>query len=74
MQELSYKAIIAAAADEEHPVLKDGKAASIIYYAEAGESLWEIARQYYTSVNAIKEENELSEDNVASKGMLFIPV
>ncbi|MFR5070369.1 MAG: LysM peptidoglycan-binding domain-containing protein [Eubacteriales bacterium] len=74
LQEFSYKAIIAASTDEEHPVLKDSKAALIIYYAEAGESLWNIARQYYTSVNAIKEENDLSDDNVVSKGMLFIPV
>ena len=74
LQEFSYKAIIAASTDEEHPVLKDSKAALIIYYAETGESLWNIARQYYTSVNAIKEENDLSDDNVVSKGMLFIPV
>lgn len=74
LQEFSYKAIIAASTDEEHPVLKDSKAALMIYYAEAGESLWNIARQYYTSVNAIKEENDLSDDNVVSKGMLFIPV
>ena len=67
LQEFSYKAIIAASTDEEHPVLKDSKAALIIYYAETGESLWNIARQYYTSVNAIKEENDLSDDNVVSK-------
>ncbi len=33
LQEFSYKAIIAASTDEEHPVLKDSKAALIIYYA-----------------------------------------
>lgn len=55
LQEFSYQAIVKAFADEEHPIEKDKNAALIIYYAEAGESLWNIARQYYTSVSAIQE-------------------
>ncbi len=74
LQEISYKAIVAATADTEHPVERDGNAALIIYYAQEGESLWDIARQYHTSVQAIAQENDLPQEEVTSAGMLFIPV
>ena len=74
LQEVSCKSIVSASADQERPVLKDTKAALIIYYAEAGESLWNIARQYHTAADAIRRENDLTEETVPSRGMLFIPV
>ncbi len=44
-----------------------------VYFASPGESLWNIARSYNTTVGAIKEENELTQDTVGEKMMLMIP-
>lgn len=45
-----------------------------LYYAEQDEDIWEIAKKYSTSINAIIEENELSQDGSLQKGMLLIPL
>ena len=58
---------------EDQPIVRVSAAALVIYYADTGERLWDIARKYCTSVNAIKEENELSEDVVPARGMMMIP-
>lgn len=62
-----------AAADEEHPRLRDKTAALTLYYAAPEEPLWEIARRYCTSAEAIRSENELTE-SAAPGGMLLIPM
>lgn len=56
--------------------LKDHKdqSALTIYYADANESIWEIAKKYNTSVTEILEQNEISEETLASRQMLLIPV
>lgn len=70
----SLKLITDVAADETKPRAQDKSAALSIYYANAGESLWNIAREYCTSVNAIKLENDLAGDVVENRGMLLIPM
>ena len=59
--------------DEAHPRGNDRNAALTIYYAMIGESLWDIARTYCTSVAAIKAENGMTEDVAESGGMLLSP-
>ena len=49
------------------------RAAMTIYFSDAGESVWDIARRYGTTVSAVQEENGLSEDTVPEKRMLVIP-
>lgn len=68
----NFKVINDISADEENPRRKD--ASLTIYYADAGESIWDIARNYCTSVDAIKLENDLSEDVLQKRGMLLIPM
>ena len=46
----------------------------MIYYASDGEKIWDIARKYYTSVNAIKSENDIEEDVIQTDGMILIPL
>jgi len=53
---------------------RDGDYALKLYFAESGEDIWEIAKKYSTSIKAIMEENELSNENVSQKGMLLIPI
>lgn len=47
--------------------------ALMIYYAEAGERVWDIARRYNTSPEEISMVNELSGEAVPDKRMLLIP-
>ena len=69
-----YKSVNEAYADEERPRIKDSTAALTLYYADSGESIWNIADAYCTSVDAIKAENDLDVDVLDSRGMLLIPM
>ena len=54
---------------------EDGKGYALkLYYADADEDIWEIAKRYSTSVAAICEENDITGDRVAEKTMLLIPI
>lgn len=69
-----HNMITSAETDESKPKNKDCDASLTIYFASEGEPLWDIARSYYTSVNAIKQENDISEDISPKNGMLLIPM
>lgn len=69
----SQSMVISASADESATAGKDRGASLIICYASKGESLWDIARRYYTSVSAIKQENDIPGDTAPASGMLLIP-
>jgi hypothetical protein len=44
-----------------------------LYFADKGENVWEIAKRYNTSMNAIKRENSLEDDELCERSMLLIP-
>jgi len=44
-----------------------------IYFASDGEPLWEIAKRYRTTMDAVRQENELASDVAQSGQMLLIP-
>ena len=69
----TYKFITDIEEDTARPKEKD-TAALCIYFADAGEKLWDIACRYCTSVNAIRDENGLAGDTVETRGMLLIPM
>ena len=48
-------------------------AALTIYFSQAGESVWDIARRYNTTAEAIMTENGLEGDVVSEKCKLLIP-
>ena len=52
---------------------KDTNISLIIYYADAGESLWDIAKNYCTTVEKIKDENEFDFDILDSNRAILIP-
>jgi len=45
-----------------------------LYYANRGESVWSIAKEYNTASGAIWEENDLENDALREKRMLLIPI
>lgn len=53
---------------------KEKKASALtIYFSDKGENVWNIARKYNTTVDAIKIENDIKENLIAEKCMLLIP-
>lgn len=53
--------------------IKTESCALTIYFCDKNESLWDIARKYNTTVEAIKNENEIDGEMIDSKCMLMIP-
>ncbi len=60
--------------NEESPKKKDTEYALRLYFAEPGESVWEIAKRYNTSAEKIAAENGLEEGAAAVSGMILIPI
>ncbi|MDE5769815.1 MAG: DUF3794 domain-containing protein [Oscillospiraceae bacterium] len=56
--------------DTEHPK----NYALKLYFGRAQESIWEIAKRCHTSVEAIMEENELTQEQLTENSMLLIPI
>ena len=52
---------------------KDPNVSLIIYYADAGENLWDIAKNYCTTIDKIKDENEFDFDILDSNRAILIP-
>ncbi len=53
--------------------IRKDNCALTIYFCDKGENLWNIARKYGTTVDAIKNENDFAEDVIDEKCMLLIP-
>ena len=60
--------------DENNIKPKNIDSALVIYYAEAGEELWSIARKYNSSPEEISEINSLQDDILLTKKTLLIPI
>ncbi len=69
----SFTALSEVTADEEASFPAE-KAALKIYYANSGESLWEIAKACHTSMDAVMEENALASDILPKDTMLLVPL
>lgn len=65
--------VTAVSADENAAFPADSSALKI-YYAGAGESMWDIAKRYHTAVDAVMTENELAADMLDEDKMLLIPM
>ena len=47
---------------------------SFEYYAESGESVWDIAKKYNTAASSVAAENELEQEIISAPCMLLIPI
>ncbi len=65
-----YVGSIDTAGDNER---REKSCALTIYFCDKGESLWNIARKYATTVDAVMQENNISCDVTEKAGMLLIP-
>ncbi|HBL40125.1 MAG TPA: hypothetical protein DDY98_00535 [Ruminococcaceae bacterium] len=58
-------------ADETKPI--QNKAAITVYFGSDGEEIWEIAKRYHTSCEAVKQRNRLVGERMDHDGILIIP-
>lgn len=70
----SINAITDISVDENVKKQRDGDYAIKLYFGVENEEVWDIAKRYSTSVNAVIEENDLVGDRLESNGMLLIPI
>ncbi|NLT39645.1 MAG: DUF3794 domain-containing protein [Clostridiales bacterium] len=63
-----------AAINENEKKDKSGMPSVVMRMTEAGEALWDLARQYDTTVEAIASANSLSGARTLKRGMLLVPV
>ena len=71
---VSVEAVTGIEVDSSAEKVRDGDYAIKLYFGSEGEDIWDIAKRYSTSVDAVAEENELTGDKLASGGMLLIPI
>ena len=65
---------VCGANEDEAAKFPEEKAAIKIYFANKGESIWEIAKSCHTSMEAVMEENGLSSDVLGDNAMLLVPL
>ena len=53
---------------------RDALCALRICYGEAGDRIWDIAKTYSTSMEAVMQENGLNEEILPGRTMLLIPL
>ncbi len=70
----SCKVVTDVSVDDSVKITRDGDYALKLYYGVKDENVWNIAKKYCTSVNAIIEENSLDGDCLKEDGMLLIPI
>ncbi len=67
------RAITDVAVDGERPKDSAALPAVTLYYADAGERVWDIAKRYGSTAAAVAEENSLEGGELAECRMLLIP-
>ena len=59
--------------DGTKPMEKRERGAMTVYFAQCGEKIWNIARNYFANVDEIKQINEIDEDVLSHDKMILIP-
>ena len=70
----NFNAVTDVSIDDTVKITRDGDYAIKLYYGVKDEQVWNIAKKYSTSVNAIMEENSLESESLSENGMLLIPI
>ncbi len=67
------KNVLVSCSVDENKHLENEAAAVVLYYAEPGEDVWNIAKSHRTPLEGIVSENNLSENIISARKMLIIP-
>ena len=60
--------------NEDCPKQKNTEYTLRLYFADEGESVWDISKRYNTSAAAMIAENDLDSESAAVSGMILIPI
>lgn len=71
---LSCRILTDIVPDDSQEKPREGDYALKLYFADPGEDVWEIAKRYSTSVDAVLEENDLPGETIEKREMLLIPI
>lgn len=58
----------------QEPAYSPNKAAALLYFADAGETVWNIARICRASPDAIRRENALTDEQIEENCVLLVPL
>lgn len=70
---LVTKKLVSGIKLSEEPCEKSSDSALTLYFAKAGERVWDIAKRYKLSVSSLINENDLADDTLCDDRMLLIP-
>ena len=62
------------AVDETRPMARKTKGAMIIYFADANENVWDVAKNYNASVEEIMRINELEGEEIPEGKLILVPM
>jgi LysM domain. len=71
-EEFTARGICSVEVDENRPKSPENRPAAVLCFAEAGEELWDIAREYNSSVESIKADNGIDSDTVEESRLLIV--
>ena len=71
-EDIPARQICSAELDESRPKPPENRPAAVLYFAEAGEELWDIAREYNSSVESIRMDNGIEGDAVEESKLLIV--
>ena len=70
---LKYDVIVDVVKDESNCIVESKGSSIVLYFAETGEKVWDIARKYNSSVEEIKVLNAVKEDVLGEPKKFIIP-
>ncbi len=73
-ESIKQKVISEIKLNKENPIGNKKDYATVLYYAESGETVWDIAAKYLADVEEIKKINGIEEDVLQSGKMLLVPL
>lgn len=73
-EDIRMSCICSVAPDKNRSKNNEGKPSVVAYFAQAGEILWNIAREHNASIESIMEDNDISDEILEENRMLLISV
>ena len=60
--------------NRDEPLPDSRRGAMTVYFADSGETLWEVARKYLADINEVKRINGIEDEKFLSGQMILVPV
>ena len=71
-EDIPARQICSVELDESRPKSPENRPAAVLYFADEGEELWDIAREYNSSVESIRLDNDIEGDTVGESRLLVV--